>query len=135
MLLGYIYEVEKNKSIAEQYLVEIFNELNFTDIAAVTKQGVNTYCQLQQMARKKTVAFTLLKADDTLKSTVVVKNRITSLMTAEQQQVFCGVHYDGKTISKLSSELKKPEDEIKRVLKQSFIIIRNQRNDTATVHR
>ncbi|RFZ83324.1 hypothetical protein DYU05_14410 [Mucilaginibacter terrenus] len=135
MLLGYIYEVVKSKSVAEQYLVEIFNELNFADIAAITKPGVNTYCRLQQLARNKVAAFTSSKADDTSKSTVVMRNRFTDLMTAEQQQVFCGVHYHGKTISKLSLELKKPEDEIKRILKQSFILIRNQRNDTATVHR
>jgi hypothetical protein len=32
MLLGYIQEVVKEQAVAEQYLIELFNELKATDI-------------------------------------------------------------------------------------------------------
>ncbi|OOQ59200.1 hypothetical protein BC343_28990 [Mucilaginibacter pedocola] len=140
MLLGYLLEALKDKQAAEQYLVEIFSQLEFTDIQAITKPGVNTYCQLQMIARKKLSAF-LATVDDcaepakTSQPRVISGNKFIDMMSHEQQTVFCGVHYHGKSINALSAELEKPEAEIKRILKESFTIIRNQRNDTATVHR
>lgn len=140
MLLGYLYEALKNKPVAEQYLVDIFNELQFADIQAITKPGVNTFCQLQIMARKKLASY-LATVNDCAdeakkpKGIVINGNKFIDMMSQEQQIVFCGVHYHGKTATRLSEELLKPESEIKRILKESFTIIRNQRNDTATVHR
>lgn len=140
MLLGYLFEALKNKVVAEQYLVDIFNELQFSDIQAISKPGVNTFSQLQMMARKKLTSFSraadeCADADGKLKDLVIIGNKFIDLMSAEQQMVFCGVHYHGKTTTGLAAQLSKPEEEIKRILKESFIIIRKQRNDTATVHR
>ncbi|MEO7211392.1 hypothetical protein [Mucilaginibacter sp.] len=129
MLLGYLFEALKNKTVAEQYLVDIFNELQFSDIQAISKPGVNTFCQLQMMARKKLTSFSTIAdecadADDKPKGVVVSGNKFIDLMSAEQQIVFCGVHYHGKTTTWLATELIKSEEEIKRILKESFIIIR-----------
>jgi DNA-directed RNA polymerase specialized sigma24 family protein len=140
MLLGYLAEALKDKQVAEQYLVDIFNELQFAQIQAITKPGVNTYCQLQMIARKKLAQYLAAVsdcADDAKKplGVVISSNKFVDMMSPEQQIVFCSVHYHGKTTTGLSAELNKPEAEIKRILKESFTIIRNQRNDTATVHR
>lgn len=140
MLLGYLLEVVKSAPVAEQCLVEIFSDLQFAEIQSITKPGVNTFCQLQQIARRKLASFTSTVADcegqDTHAKGIAIKgNNIIDLMGPEQQHVFCGMHYHGKTTAMLASELNKPEDAIKRILKESFTIIRNQRNDTATVHR
>ena len=140
MLLGYLFEALKNKTVAEQYLVDIFNELQFADIQAISAPGVNTFCQLQMMARKKLASFLTAAdecadADGKPNGLVISGNKFIDMMSAEQQIVFCGVHYHGKKTTVLAAELNKPEAEIKRILKESLIIIRKQRNDTATVHR
>lgn len=140
MLLGYLLEVVKEKSVAEQYLIDIFNELQFDRIQAITKQGVNTFCQLQSIARKKLACFVNTVDDCADKQVKAIKPAITgnnfvARMAPEQQHVFCGMHYHGKSTATLAAELNKPEDAIRRILKESFTIIRNQRNDTATIHR
>ena len=140
MLLGYIFEVVKSTQVAEQYLIDVFNQLQFTDIQAISKPGINTFCQLQQIARKKLASFTSSVedcAEEEAKSpsNVIKGNKYIELMAPEQQEVFCGVHYHGKSTSALAAELNKPEEAIRRILRESFLIIRNQRNDTATVHR
>jgi len=139
MLLGYLFEATKSKPIAEQYLVDVFNGLQFTDIQAITKPGVNTFCQLQVIARKKLTSFleTVVECADPAakpKTLPEQSNKFTDLMGPEQRQVFCGIHYQGKSTSTLAAELNKTEEAIRQILKESFNVIRNQRNDT-TVYR
>lgn len=139
MLLGYIQEVVKEQAIAEQYLIELFNELKASDIKEIMAAGTNTFLSLQQIARKKLSAFISTLEDCADQAEITIKKTITGnkfidLMGHEQQLVFCGVHYHGKTITKLAAELNKPEDTIRQLLRESFTIIRNNRNDTA-VHQ
>jgi hypothetical protein len=125
MLLGYILEVVKNHSIAEQYLVGLFQSLQFKDVQDIMQPGINTYCRLQQLARKK------LNEADNNDGTIATsdsapnQNIYTQLMTPDQQLVFCGVHYHGKTTAMLAIELNKPEAQIRQLLKESFTIIRS----------
>jgi len=135
MLLGYIFEVVKNQSVAEQYLVSVFNDVP-NELDEITKPGVNALCRLQMMARKKlTIYFETLDdgADPRQRNMAISNNKFIALMSAEQQQVFCGVHYQCKTITKLAAELNKPEDTIKKTLKECFTIIRSGR-DYAGLH-
>jgi hypothetical protein len=132
MLLGYLFEAVKDMVVAEQYLVDIFNKLQFADIQAITKPGVNTFCQLQMMARKKCAEFSATVtgcADPNATQTGVQipNNKFIKMMGPEQQQVFCGIHYHGKTIGTLATELNQTEEAIRRILKESFTIIRSQR--------
>jgi hypothetical protein len=136
MLLGYINEVVKDKAVAEQYLIELFNELQPPDLEEILAPGANAFCRLQLLARKKLASFvTSIEACATGEEAASKKgiegNKFITLMGHEQQLVFCGVHYHGKSIVKLAAELNKPEAAIKQLLKESFTIIRNNRNDTA----
>lgn len=138
MLFGYILEVVKTKSVAEQYLVDVFNQLTFTDIQAITKPGVNTFCQLQMIARKMLASFvrTVDECADYIKPahTIINGNKFIDQMAPDQQHVFCGIHYHGKTTGILAAELNKTEAAVRQILKESFTIIRNKRNDTAAIH-
>lgn len=139
MLLGYIKEAVKDQTVAEQYLIEVFNELKATDIKDMMAPGANAFLGLQQIARKKLSSFISTVEDCADANEVAAKKTITGnkfidMMDHEQQLVFCGVHYHGKTTAKLATELNKPEDTIRQLLRESFTIIRNNRNDTA-VHQ
>ena len=139
MLLGYILEVVKSRQVAEQYLVDIFGELQPLDIEHVTQTGVNTFCRLQQIARKKLATFTqniddCAEDNQRQKSIAISDNRFTNLMSPDEQLVFCAIHYHGKSTASLAIELNKPETAIRQILRDSFIKIRNNR-DTATIHQ
>jgi DNA-directed RNA polymerase specialized sigma24 family protein len=131
VLFGYISEVVKNKPLAEKYLVDIFNQLQFSDIQDITRPGINTFIYLQTIARNKLAAFTASVneyADTRKPSTITVKdNKFIDLMNPDQQQVFCGIHYHGKTAAQIAAELNKTEDAVRELLRESFHIIRSNR--------
>lgn len=128
MLLGYLFEVVKNRSVAEQYLILVFNDVP-NEIEEFYKPGVNAFCRLQLMARKKLADFFENTEDHSTYNAVqnnvfIVKNKFIKEMTPDQQLVFCGAHWHGKTISKIAAEMEKPEDAVRKLLKECFTIIR-----------
>ncbi|UOE47630.1 hypothetical protein MTO98_24775 [Mucilaginibacter sp. SMC90] len=135
-LLGYIFGVVQNQSVAEQYLAAVFKDVP-NKIDELSKADVNVLCHLQIMARQKLADF--LKTPDhdadrkITQNIPWVNNKYTTLMTALQQQVFFGVHYQCKTTSNIAKELNKTEEEIRKTLKECFTIIRNGR-DNERVH-
>ncbi|WEA00201.1 sigma factor-like helix-turn-helix DNA-binding protein [Mucilaginibacter sp. SJ] len=131
-LLGYIFEVVQNQLIAEQYLIAVFNNVP-NEIEELSKTGVNVFCRLQIMARQKMVDFFETPDNDTGKKAGQnmpwLNNKPIALMTPLQQQVFCGIYYQCKTTSHTAKELNKTEEEIRKILKECFTIIRNGRYD------
>ena len=126
LLLGYIYEVVKDKTLAEQYLVSVFNELP-QHLQQVTQPGLNTYNRLQLIARKVLAGFfeTIPACIPNDKTYLPSKpNKYLDKMSEEQQLIFCNVHYSGKSISTLATELNKPEEVIRKILQQAFAAIR-----------
>jgi hypothetical protein len=135
MLLGYIQQVVKDRVTAEQYLVELFNDLQPLTLQEISAPGINTFCRLQLLARGKLASYIskvgnfVAQADDSNKKNLQ-GNTFTDMMSHEQQLVFCGIHYHGKSTAALAIELNKPEATIRQLLKDSFTIIRNTCNDT-----
>ncbi|TSD63469.1 hypothetical protein FFF34_017920 [Inquilinus sp. KBS0705] len=125
MLLGYILEIVKSQTVAEQYLVDLFADIMPANITELSSG--NVFCKLQLLARKKLSAFFESLENCALEEKQVSANKFTNLMNADQQQVFCGVQYYGKSIAKLAAELGKSEDDVRRILKESFTVIRNNR--------
>jgi hypothetical protein len=128
MLLGYIFEVVKSRSVAEQYLVAVFNDVQ-DQVEEFYKPGVNAFCRLQLMARKKLAGYFETVDDCSTeqamqKNQFIGHNKFIKQMSADQQLVFCGAHWHGKSIAKLAVELGKPEGDIRKILKECFTIIR-----------
>jgi len=131
-LLGYIYEVVQNKPIAEQYLAAVFNDV-LNEFEEFSKDGTSALYLLQIMARKKLVHFFEALENDIDKraweNLPWINNRYVALMTPLQQQVFCGIYYQCKSTVNIAKELNKTEEEIRKTLKECFIIIRNGRSN------
>lgn len=131
-LLGYIYEVVQNKLVAEQYLAAVFNDVP-NELEEFSKNETSALCRLQIMARKKLAHFFEASENDTGKRAVEnsswTNNRYVALMTPLQQQVFCGIYYQCKSTVNIAKELNKTEEEIRKTLKECFIIIRNGRSN------
>ena len=128
MLLGYIYEVVKDKAMAEQYLAAVFSELP-QHLHDIIQPGFNTYHRLQLIARKMLADFfetipACAPQDMDKKYMPAKPNKFLDRMSTEQQFIFCNVHYSGKSINTLAAELNKPEEEIKKILQQAFAAIR-----------
>ncbi len=127
MLLGYISEVVKSSAEAERYLVDVFNQLQTSDVHDITSPGVNTFLYLQAMARKKLASFisSVEKCPD--EKLIVKGNRFVNMMATDQQRVFCGVHYHGKSTANIAAEMNTSEAAVRKLLREAFITIRNNR--------
>lgn len=126
MLLGYIFEVVKDRKVAEEYLIKVFEQvaLNPGDEA----DGANTWCRLLRIAKNQLAAFynTVQDCEDGASSIAVTHsaNKYLDKMTEMQKHIFCNFYYHKKTTLQLSEELNEPEDAIKRSLREAFTIIR-----------
>ena len=120
--MGYIVEAVKNRDIAEQHLIAVFNDVQ-NELDEFAKPGVNVFCRLQLMARKKLVSFFESSAEPAPPKKS--NNKYIAQMNREQQIVFYGVHLQGKTITRLATELNKPDEAIRKILKECFTIIRS----------
>lgn len=131
-LLGYIHEVVQDKQVAEQYLQAVFNDVP-NEIEELSKTGVNALCRLQIMARQKLVVFFKTFDNETdrqaWQNMSRINNKHIALMTSLQQQVFLGVYYQCKTTSNIAKELNNSEEQIRKTLKECFIIIRTRGNN------
>lgn len=124
MLLGYIFEVVGDKKVAEDYLAKIFNGLaqNFNDID--WSMG-NNWLLLQRYAKNQLVKFdSAAEGCQTQFSHYNLKNKYLNKMTGEQKLVFCNIYYSKKTTAQVAAEINKPEELIKKLLKEAFTIIR-----------
>lgn len=128
-LLGYLMVALKDYELAEQYLVEVFKEVP-SRLHEFTGAESSPWVCLQLLAKNKLKGYAgalrtgIAKADldseERLKFDSYVSN-----MTTEQQIVFCGVYYYQKTTALLAQELNKADDEVKKILKEAFLMIKN----------
>jgi hypothetical protein len=128
MLLGYLFEIVKDQDIAGQYLIEIFDEIAIEPDQHYLN-GSGTLSELQKLARKKLAPFYktveyCAVPQDTKTATSNSNNKYLHQMTLEQLHVFCGLHYHGKSTAILAAELGRSEDDIRKILKESFTLIR-----------
>lgn len=122
MLFGYIVEVVKNETLAGQYLAAVFKDVS-NQLDEFSKLNTSEFCLLQAMARKKLEDF--FKNSNRPEGVLTVcENKHIRQMTPQQQFVFCGIHWHGKSVQALSAELDIPEDGIRKILKDCFIVIR-----------
>lgn len=128
LLLGYIQEVVKDKKLAEQYLIAVFNEVP-EHLSELLQPQTNTFLALQLLTRKILANFfktipVCTTLTDYKRYLPDRPNKFLAGMTKEQQLIFCSIHYHGKSISALAAELNMSEDAIKKILQQAFAAIR-----------
>ena len=126
-LLGYITEVVKDSNLAEQYLIAVFKEvLNKVEEVSLAD---NPWIKLQRLAKSVLSSFNqaVLPHSFPAKSNgSTIINSYMKLMNVEQQEVFCGIHYQQKNTAILAKELNKTENAVKQLLREALIIIRNE---------
>ncbi|MBB5440037.1 hypothetical protein HDC92_003735 [Pedobacter sp. AK017] len=125
MLLGYINQVIDNEKIAEEFLVNIF-----TDIARNYNvwnwDEYNIWSQLLNFARSKLIGFSEMAMAiglDPQKNSA--SNKCFTKLSTEQRHVLKEVYYKGRLIQTLAKNENKPEDLIRKTLKEAFDQIRN----------
>lgn len=128
-LLGYLMEVVKDYEEAEQYLLDIFKEVPYR-LHEFTGADSKPWLCLQDMAKAKLKGITEGLRVNKPKNKIGSHERLrfdtfVSAMTTEQQIVFCGVYYYQKGTDVLAQELNKTDQEVKRILREAFIMIKN----------
>lgn len=129
MLLGYIFEVVKDRKIAEDYLVKIFSALSLRDQLPEQEQVIN-WCSLLKFAKSKLRLFHAMNPNEVAPfqaevALVRAANTYLDRLNEMQRMVFCGVYHHGKTISALAATLNTTEDLTRKTLKEAFLIMRN----------
>ena len=124
-LLGYLIEVVKDYTIAEQYLVEVFKEVpnRLDDFSGPQNQHWKVLRNLAQ-SKLHGVRVRDLNKDTTSPERLKFDGFVSNL-TVEQQIVFCGVYYYQKSTQILAAELNMTDADIKKILKDAFIMIKN----------
>lgn len=128
-LLGYLMAVVKDYELAEQYLVEIFKEVP-NRLQDFTGSNSSPWLCLQVLAKDKLKGYTSALRTNRSKINFDFIERLkfdsyVNAMTTEQQIVFCGVYYYQKSTALLAQELNKADDEVKKILKEAFLMIKN----------
>ncbi len=126
MLLGYIVEIVKDRTVAEQYLIKIFCDLSkeFDDIN--WSEG-SMWIQLQRFAKSKLAVF-IGTSDGSGSPGGIEKhtsNKHLERLNHEQRIIFCEIYYNRKKVAEIAIELNKTEDSIRKTLKEAFAIMRN----------
>ncbi|MGY0035557.1 hypothetical protein [Pedobacter sp. NJ-S-72] len=129
MLLGYIFEIVKDRNLAEEYLVKIFCDLS-QHFNEIDWDNTNSWCQLQRFAQNKLNQ--LMNSGEFIQD-LEIKGAVGSdshikypdLFSEEQHEIFYGVYYYGKSIEAISKELNKTEESTRKTLKEAFTIMRN----------
>lgn len=133
MLFGYILDAVKDERLAEQYLAETFNSIPLQSDEFLSADN-NEYCKLQGLARKTLAAYFDKHKNGTETDPPARHNKFINRMSANQQKVFCGLYYCGKTTAGLATELNISTSEVRKLLKEAFTIVRNNSGDAAGVH-
>jgi DNA-directed RNA polymerase specialized sigma24 family protein len=128
-LLGYLMTVVKDYELAEQYLVEIFKEVP-SRLQDFTGSNSSPWLALQLLAKSKLKEYTRALHVGKEKNNIDSAERLkfdsyVNAMTTEQQIVFCGVYYYQKSTALLAQELNKADNEVKKILKEAFLMIKN----------
>ncbi|MDB5156595.1 MAG: hypothetical protein JWR50_1302 [Mucilaginibacter sp.] len=126
MLLGYIFEVVKDRSVAEEYLVKTFRSIH-SSFDKINWAETSNWCQLQQFAKKELTTFN--ETSGLRKPITGLPNKYLDRMSDEQKLVFCNIYYCKKTTIELAKEINKPEALVKKLLKEAFTIIRDRHED------
>ena len=128
-LLGYLMAVLKDYALAEQYLVEVFNEVP-NRLHEFTGSESSPWLCLQVLAKSKLKGYTNTLRSNQSNTNFDSLERLkfdgyVNAMTTEQQIVFCGVYYYQKSTVLLAQELNKADDEVRKILKEAFLMIKN----------
>jgi len=128
MMLGYIFEIVKDKEIAEGYLLNVFGSIS-KQLDQINWNSNNTWYHLRQLAKNELADFNDAvngcEATPPPRSIVHnLTNKYFDQMNDEQRYIFCSFYHHKKNIGQLSQELNKTEDAIRKVLKSAFQIIR-----------
>jgi hypothetical protein len=123
MLFGYIYEIVKDTNLAEQLLVSFYITIK-DHLHELNADSANTWCQLQRMLKTH-----LSASEKPIERDVMIShsgNKYLGMMNNEQKYVFYHVYYHGRSTAELSTILNRPEELVKKDLKEAFAILRQR---------
>jgi hypothetical protein len=128
MLLGYIIEIVRDRKLAEEWLIKLFCELSI-HFNEINWESTSSWCQLQRFAKNRLAEFIAVNRQLDGNGIPGLSmhnegNKYLERLTDEQKVVFCDVYYNGKSTAAISIELNKPEDVIRKTLKEAFAIMR-----------
>jgi DNA-directed RNA polymerase specialized sigma24 family protein len=128
MLYGYLLSVLKDEAKAEQFLVNIFDDLAKA-VDETGECGPYTWCGLYRTAKSKLIHLLNDEAEADHNLLVFALGRkMYEEMSDLQRQVFYEAYYNGKMINELAVKLNQSDELIRKALKEAFLILRRGGN-------
>jgi DNA-directed RNA polymerase specialized sigma24 family protein len=127
MLFGYVLEVVRSRSLAEEYVVKIFSDLAVS-YDELDWTSANDWTRLLGFAKGKLQEVEVPEMID-LESRGRVKihfanNNCLNRLNEEQKRVFYMIYYSGKSVRTVAKKIAKSEEAVKALLNEAFNIIR-----------
>ncbi len=131
-LLGYILPIVNNRQLAEDCVVKIFANISTSKKTLPANGYGNAWSWFMTLANNEVER--LGEAANECKSVVdnttyVQTHKYLNKMNETQRLVFCGVYYHRKTTAALAHELDLPEQELRHILKEAFMVIRQVKDE------
>ena len=127
MLLGYIFEIVKDRAVAEQHLIKIFCDLS-KEFDNINWGEGSSWIQLLRFAKSRLAVVIDTSASSDSPASAIEKytgNKALEKLNHEQRIVFCEIYYNKKNVAEIATELNKTEDSIRKTLMEAFAIMRN----------
>jgi len=127
MLFGYIFEVVKDRQLAETYLLKVFANIS-KRIELQNHEEINSWAQVFRYTKHQLGSFSNPTEDGPANQSETIKYKelhpCLTRLNDEERKIFCDSYYYGKTIDAISTELNQSEALIRKTLRQAFITIR-----------
>lgn len=128
MLLGYIFEIVKDRKVADECLVKIFSDLAL-QLHTIKWDNGSHWLKLQRFAREQLSSYGehFPQKQSPIPTSVVrdVDGGSLERLTDQQRTVFYNIYYNNSKIDELSILLNKQKDSIRKTLKEAFAIMTN----------
>jgi DNA-directed RNA polymerase specialized sigma24 family protein len=127
MLFGYIFEIVKDKKLAETYLLKVFASISKEEELS-DHEEISSWAQVFRYAKHQLSSFRSRAENQPAKQADTLSyeelHPCLSRLNDEERKIFCDSYYYGKTIDTISTELNQPGALIRKTLRQAFITIR-----------
>lgn len=115
ILNGYLIHITGNPEEAEEQLSKVFNCIH-RELGTTAVKVINNWPALLNFTKKTLVLHKRYLTKDA--------NPFDYYLSDEQWEVFYGSYYRAKSVSEIAIDLKKPKEEVRKILRATMSLIR-----------
>ncbi|WP_443939271.1 hypothetical protein [Pedobacter sp. MW01-1-1] len=123
MVMGYMFGVVKERNLAQEYLIQFFSEIS-TDFFDAKLTSAQVWCALYKLA-KSYLSMVLVKGIGNEAAGTAIPVQGLQDLSSGHRAVFHSVYNGEMAITELSDAQSTHPDEVKKMMRETFITMRN----------